>query len=448
VVVALFAGAAAARAAARPNVLVIVTDDQRGGLSVMPFTRKWFGLAGVSYPRAFANTPLCCPARATIMTGRYTHNHGVLNNRVGGNLDQNTTIQKALRDAGYRTAIVGKFLNRWDLSVPPPNFDRWSLVSNVLSGEVFTNDYYYGGLWNVNGALRNVPTYSTRFIGSRAVSFLRAQEADDATPWYLYVAPPAPHLPATPESAYAYAPVDFWPGNPATEERNLSDKPPWWQTRAISESRGRRLRTREYRALMSVDDMVERISNALANLGEGRSTLVFFISDNGYAWGEHGRKGKTLPYPASVKVPMFLRWPRHVPAGTVDRRLVGHVDVTPTIRAAVGLPDDRAHPLDGRSLLDRTWQRDRILLEYFRTPESSTPPWASTWTSEYQYTEYYDRTTGALAFRELYDLIGDPWQLNNLYADASSANDPSDEVSAALSATLAQDRACVGVSCP
>jgi arylsulfatase A-like enzyme len=441
-------GVAPAAAATRPNVLVIVTDDQRAGLSVMPFTTRWLRDGGTRYPRAFANTPLCCPARASIMTGLYAHNHGVLSNQSADQLDQDATIQKALHDAGYRTALVGKFLNQWELSTSPPNFDRFAIISNKLNGQLFGNDYYNGGLWNVNGAMRVVDEYSTRFVGRRAVSFLKAQEAQDPTPWFLFVAPAAPHLPARPEPIYAEAPIAFWPGNPATEELDLSDKPPWWQVAAISETHGRLVREQQYRALMSVDDLVERLAGTLRSLEETRRTLVLYVSDNGFAWGEHGRRGKTLPYAESVKVPMFIRWPGHIPSSSIDRRLVAHVDITPTIRAAVGLPADPAHPPDGRSLFDPNWERDRLLLEFFPTADSMTPQWASTWTPGYQYTEYYEADTGVVSFRELYDLAADRWQLDNLYGDAVPENDPSTEDTAALSATLARDHACAGVSCP
>jgi arylsulfatase A-like enzyme len=415
---------------------------------VMPFVRTWFGAGGTRYPHAFANTPLCCPARASIMTGRYAHNHGVRSNQSALSLDQDTTIQKALHDAGYRTALVGKFLNQWDLSTPPPNFDRWTLLSNVLDGVRFDNPQYYGATWNVDGALREVETYSTRFIGKRAVRFLEDQEAQDGVPWLLYVAPSAPHLPATAEATYADAPVRFWPGNPATAERDLSDKPPGWRRRQISLKEGRALRESQYRTLMSVDDLVERIAHKLNALDEGRSTLAFFVSDNGFLWGDHGRKGKTYPYNDSVGIPFYLRWPGHVPKGGTDRRLVALVDIAPTIRTAAGLAPNPVPAMDGRSLLDSAWHRDRLLLEYFPSADSRTREWASTWTRRFQYTEYYAPDTGEVTFREFYDLVADPWQLENLYGDGDPANDPSPQETEELSATLAEDRACAGSACP
>jgi arylsulfatase A-like enzyme len=435
-----------AQAAGEPNILVILTDDQRAGMEAMPFTSRWFR-GGTRYTNAFANTPLCCPARASIMTGRYAHNTGVINNQSVDNLDHDTTIQKRLRDAGYRTGLVGKFLNRWELTAAPPYFDYWAVFSNRLDGQVISTSGYYGDLWNVHGNVVHVDGNSTRFIGRKAAQFLDAREAEDDAPWMLFVTPIAPHTPAIPEPKYVDAVVAPWRGNPATAETDLSDKPPWWQRRSFSLRKGRELRARQFRTLMSVDDVVERIAKKLAALDEGRSTLAFFMSDNGFLWSDHGRRGKTFPYEGSVKVPMFLRWPGHVARETVDARLVAHVDVAPTIAAAAGVPPGPT-PTDGRSLLDLAWSRSRLLLEFFPTSDSVTPGWASTWTGATQYTEYYAADSGDVTFRELYDLAADRWQLDNLYADARPGNDPSPDDTAAMSATLAQDRVCAGPTCP
>ncbi|MBA3429894.1 MAG: sulfatase-like hydrolase/transferase, partial [Actinobacteria bacterium] len=116
-----------AQASARPNILIILTDDQRatGTMWVMPKTRAIFGSGGTRYNNAVATTPLCCPSRASIFSGRYAHNHGVVSNASAGALNQDLTIQAQLRRAGYRTAVAGKFLNGFPSS--PPHFDRWAV---------------------------------------------------------------------------------------------------------------------------------------------------------------------------------------------------------------------------------------------------------------------------------------------------------------------------------
>jgi arylsulfatase A-like enzyme len=114
-------------ATGRPNVLIIVTDDQRGGLGVMPATRTWLKKGGTKFDNAFVTTPLCCPSRASIFTGRYTHNHHVYSNDgEGPSLIQESTLQYYLQQAGYETALYGKYLNGWDISHPPPYFDKYA----------------------------------------------------------------------------------------------------------------------------------------------------------------------------------------------------------------------------------------------------------------------------------------------------------------------------------
>src|SRR5918997_6132814 len=149
---------AQARVQSRPNILIIITDDQRRStIRHMPKTRRWFARGGRHFLRAYATTPLCCPSRASIFTGRYAHNHGVENNALAQTLDQRTTIQRYLQRAGYHTALIGRYLNRWPLEEDPPYFDEWAYFSSSLG-------HYYGGRWNVNGRVGTVPGYSTDYI--------------------------------------------------------------------------------------------------------------------------------------------------------------------------------------------------------------------------------------------------------------------------------------------
>jgi arylsulfatase A-like enzyme len=425
-----------------PNILLIVTDDQRaeGTLDVMPKTRYWFEQGGTRFSNGFATTTLCCPGRGSIFTGRYAHNHGIRTN--GGwdviqRLDQSSTLQRYLQQAGYRTALFGKYFYSWNLSVPPPYIDEWALFRGG----------YQNSFFNVNGTGQRVP-YSTDFISERAVQFLQDTEAQDQEPWFLFVGTQAPHLMPQPEPGYALAPVPPWAGDPAVFEVDRTDKPPW--VGAYNPSYGDTfpdvlgIRQQQLRTLMSVDDLVGTTFDMLTALGEDRDTLAFFLSDNGYMWGDHSLGAeKRFPYTPSVQIPFLMRWPRHVAPGATDPRLVANVDVVPTVLGAAGLSSDPAFPLDGRSLL-APQARDRLLLEYWRSPDGGPPGWASVRTTTYQYIEWYSDAGGALAFQEYYDLIADPWQLQNLLADADPANDPD---VAALSAQLTSDRACAGRSC-
>jgi arylsulfatase A-like enzyme len=429
-----------AGATSRPNVLIIVTDDQREGFRVMPQARHWLKKGGTYFDNAFVTTPLCCPSRASIFTGRYTHNHHVTSNDgEDGNLVQQSTLQYYLRRAGYETALFGKYLNAWDITQPPPYFDRYALTVR--------SHFYADGTWNVNGTVKTIPDYNSVYIGRKARRFLHGAGARNQ-PWFLYLATAAPHGPFTPEAKYANAPVPRWRGNPAVFEKDRSDKPNYVQRSHSRLTYGRATRKAQFRTLMSVDDMVGRVFKTLNNLGELDNTLVIFISDNGLMWGEHGLKGKGIPYDQAIKVPMLARWPGHFLPHATDDRIVANVDIAPTVLEATGISPDPQYPIDGRNLLGTSSHRRRLLTEHFppgHHPSGNWDWWASTRTKTYKYTEYYEPDGTTVKFREYYDLTTDPWELNNLLGDATTSNDP--DVTA-LSQQLANDRACQGTSGP
>ncbi len=461
----------------KPNVLIIVTDDQREGLEVMPKTLAWFGQgrlpntpgrgererreasqearpfggsggrsfvpdppdprlwlmpktiawlrgAGTLFTNAFTPTPLCCPARASIFTGRYAHNHGVRTNPKGGLIDRKTTMQHYLHDAGYRTGLYGKYLQGWPIERPPPDFDRYAMLKFCSCPRD-----YGGGSWNVQGSVQRVNEYVTSFIGRNAVSFL---DSSRSAPWFLYLAVPNPHPPFVPEPKYAGAAVPPWHPGEGVFEADRSDKPPYVQARHGNPNGGRASRLRQFRTLMSVDDMIDRILEQLARTGQLDRTLVLFTSDNGYMWGEHGWIDKRVPYTESIRVPLLAHWPQGILMGPEDQRLVSSVDIAPTVlRLARVRP---AHELDGRSLLG-DYVRKRILTEYWNEG-LAIPSWASIRTREGQYVEYYD-SGGRVTFTEYYDLLRDPAQLENLRRPPSRWREQ-----------LEADRACVGRACP
>jgi arylsulfatase A-like enzyme len=423
-----------------PNILVIVTDDQRATetLDVMPKTLQWFGLGGTTFTDAYAATPLCCPARAAIMTGRFNHNNGVLDNGDQARLDHQSTIQRYLRERGYLTAMVGKFLNGWPLEQDPPHFDRWA----VMHGSYYDTDF------NVNGTVQTIPRYTTDVVAERATVLIDGFfEASDARPWYLYLTPFAPHGPWIAEGGrpsddddYRNVNVGPWAGNPAVLETDESDKPEYVRNDDQTMQEGQSNRQGQLRSLLSVDDMVDDVFRALEARGE-QNTLAFYLSDNGFFWSEHGLDGKNQPYEQSIGIPFLARWPGHIAAGATDVRPVANVDVVATIMAAVGFGPDPQYPIDGRSILDPAARR-KMLTESW--PLGSRGPWASTRTPSYQYIEYYDDTSGAVDFREYYDLTADPWQLTNLFADGNPRNDP---WARSLSEELAGLRTCVGNNC-
>ena len=415
--------------AQRPNVLFIVTDDQRHGMEALPSTHALFAEQGRRYPNGFVTTPLCCPARASIMTGRYAHNHGIKHNGWYPTISYHDMLQAELQKAGYRTALFGKYLNAWPLADAPPNFDEFAVAR---SG-------YEDTTWNVNGTVDTVPGYNAHLIGDFAVNFIQEQ-GRGTKPWFLMLNPYAPHAPFIPESAYAAAPVSRARATDAALEQDLSDKPGWIRNHGGQwDPDGKSVRRQQLRTLMSIDDLVERVMTALEETGQ-QDTIAVFTSDNGYLWGEHGYIGKGVPYTEAVRVPFYIRWPGHIAPGSVDRRLAANIDLAPTVLNVLGLP---AGERDGRDLFDTTSKRNRMHLEYWCNTRACHR-WASTRTKSHQYVEHYD-ADGNVTFREYYDLRADPSQLRNLLRDGKQSNNPA---VAPLSAQLQADRSCQGAACP
>jgi arylsulfatase A-like enzyme len=484
----------------RPNILFIVTDDQRsdGTLrsDVMPETLKWFrdGATGIDggtqFDNAYVTSPLCCPSRSSIFSGLYAHNHGIRSNNEtqSEHLDQQTTLQKYLKDDGYQTGIYGKYLNAWRLPRNPPYFDKWGTYEENPYGATADNP---SGTFPVNqdGTMQSYNEYTVDYVDRKAQEFLQNAAADPTRPWFLYLAPNAPHEPASPPVRYSEAnlPRSQLPDPPKDNSRNetdLSDKPPVVRTAQdtrqifdqINPSTGQvaeGLSTKVARSLRSVDDLVRDVMEKLQALGEDQNTLAVFTSDNGYMWREHGvasseryvdpqnpvpqpvgvgLSSKGHPYIEATKVPLFLRWPANpnVVKHFVDHRLVANIDLAPSVMDAIGVTPSQ--PMDGTSLIapraiGSEW-RNRLLLEHIGAPGNI---WASTVTTDYQYVEYYNADgispllDGGNPVREYYDLNSDPYEMTNLLQDGNPANDPN---VSALSEQLKRDRFCVGSECP
>lgn len=424
----------------RPNVLIVITDDQRpsGTMGVMPRTRHWFADGGTHYVNAVATTPTCCPSRASIMTGLYAHNHGVHTSERGQaeNMDQQLTLQRYLRRDGYRTGIFGKYLNAWPRKIDPPWFDDWAILSDS------TSRAYFNGRWNVNGEVGRLKGYSTRVIERKALKFVDASEADDDQPWLLYLSTMSPHLPATPHPLDRGIDVPPFHKTPAMLEEDRSDKPSEVRQQEVDWKEVREWRRKQLRSLMSVDEMVGAVFRRLQRTDEARDTLAIYMSDNGFLWGEHGLGQKIRPYEESAEVPFYVRWPGHVAGGATDERLIANIDISPTVMAAAG--SETGHEYDGRSFLDG--EHGRVLLEQWKRPDRSVPNWAATRTNRFLYVEYYAEDRLVPAYREYYDLVEDPWELENLLGDVDPANDPPD--AAELSLQLHRDVVCAGRSGP
>jgi arylsulfatase A-like enzyme len=382
----------AAPARPPPNVLLVITDDQRDGeesMSVMPQARRQFAQGGTEFSHAYATTPLCCPSRASIFTGQYVHNHGVTSN--GGDLGRaELTWQRHLDEAGYETALYGKYLNSWwtrGRRNRIPHFDHSWLGYNRNHGK------------NARAA--------ERFLAERAVGFLKRAERDDPRPWAMVLATRSPHAPYKYPKRFRSQVGDFQP-RPSVHD-DLSDKPatvrraahgPRWRIRHGDTPRS--VYTGQLRELMAVDEMVGEVFERLRGLSEDQRTLAIMVSDNGLFWGEHSLPGKGFPYREAIEVPLYVRWPGRVAAGAVDRRLVANIDVAPTIMDAARVAPH--YEPDGRSLVDRGWARSGLLLE------GPGLRWRSYLTAGQQYVRW------AKGFREYYDLRRDPFQEHNALA--------------------------------
>jgi arylsulfatase A-like enzyme len=426
------------RSADRPNILLIVTDDQRfDTLDSMPAVGKWFVDGGVNFSSAYTTTPLCCPSRASILTGRYVHNHGIDDNLEDADrlqAVQRHTIQAALDKAGYRTGLFGKLFNNWPNELDPSYFDRWATTPFVT---------YTGDDWNVNGVVRPVHQNSVSYLGHLFLDFVSKGEQRDRQPWFALVGFMAPHLPITLEDRYASVDVPPVEMTAARREVDRTDKPSYVQRNPL---KGERViddrRVVALRSLRAVDDQIDRMMRRLEELGELDNTLAILTSDNGYLWGEHGLFQKSVPYQETVHVPMTARWPGHIEPGITDDRLVGLLDVAPTIRAAAQLmlPAE----LDGVDLLRDGRGRERLLLEFRKLEGEHVPSWSAIVTRSWIFVEYRS-VGGRLIAREYYDLAKDPEQLVNLFKDGDRTNDPD---ARALSSDLRSMMDCAGVTCP
>ncbi|MGZ8630943.1 MAG: sulfatase family protein, partial [Actinomycetota bacterium] len=411
----LFGATRPPRAAGRPNVVLIVTDDQRWDtLSRMPGVRRVLGDPGVTFENAFVSNSLCCPSRASILTGAYSHTTGVYTNggRYGFQaFDDDSTVATWLHDAGYRTALVGKYFNgAWPYTFVPPGWDHWATFRG-------SHSLYFDYDMSIDGRLRSFGSdpsdYSTSVLGGLADRFIRG--TDPADPLFLMLTPFAPHSPSTPAPGDRGAVVPGWQPGPNLPERNVSDKPAY--IRALdprsSDRKARERWARQVMTLRAVDEMVLRVAQALRDTGRLDDTLIVFTSDNGFALGEHRWTYKLTPYEESIRVPMVMRYDP-ITGGETSPALALNVDLAPTIADLAGI---EAPGADGRSLMpvlsgETRTVRNAFPIEHAQYREASGRPDPPTYcgvrTQRYTFVHY---VTGE---EELYDLGRDPFQLRNL----------------------------------
>jgi N-acetylglucosamine-6-sulfatase len=454
---------AAAPAAARPNVVVLMTDDQtQASLQYMTQTNGLLAAQGTRFDQAIASFPLCCPSRSTFLTGQYAHNHGVLHNAgpFGGfaAFEGANSLPVWLQQAGYRTIHVGRYLNGYRAEDGvPPGWSDWH-------GMPHANAFNYTS-WEVNedGDLESYPDldhpgeYQTDFLARRAGELIEDAAPGDQ-PFFLELWFAAPHSSRGPRDpgdplgirtptpaprhndAFAGASMPRWPN---FDEASMYDKPQVVADRprftpekeaAIEENWRQELET-----LLSVDEAVAHLVNVLARTGELDNTLIVYTSDNGFMHGEHRALAeKVLPYEPSIRLPLIMRGPG-VPRGRVDNRLVANIDVPATILDETDVFPGRVQ--DGRSLLpllaDRgaEWGRD-ILIEN-GNGANGVPAYRGIRNYRYLYVEH--NTTGEY---ELYDLVKDPFELAS-----KDGAEKYETVQRDLRASLRSLKRCAGSGC-
>jgi N-acetylglucosamine-6-sulfatase len=503
--------------AAQPNIVYILADDldvttseyweratSAGKDDPLKKTRALIKDKGMTFTGAFAPTPICCPARSTILSGKLGHNTGVLTNagdKGGWKTFQKTgseakTMAVWLKNAGYRTALIGKYLNGIDKEPKyiPPGWSEWYGMANKGLSEYYGYNYNMSENSNVDGTTPNPVNgqkeatvvhygrtdsdYSTDVIARKTVDFINRAEANDDQPFFIYVAPTAPHLPLRPArrhfiNPYSVAPV---PKRPNFMEADLSDKPAWMIATSparLAISPAWTLIDYPFRqgSLYALDDLVESVVKTLIAKGEIDNTYIIFTSDNGYNLGAHGLIHKMVPYEESIRVPLVIRGPG-IAAGSTRSQMILETDIAPTVAQWAGLPipDD----VDGRALQPllgstppSTWRTD-FLMQYYSDgkfangvseelpPEfaylagQDVPTYSALRNDRYKYvmwTRPFALKKDAHAY-ELYDLQKDPYELDNLLTPIRPLRALQNKaLAASMKARMDQLLVCKGASC-
>lgn len=334
----------------------------------------------ITYTRNFANEARCCPSRAAMLTGQYSHHHGLDGNGRWKFFDDKQTIATWLKEAGYRTGFIGKYFIGWPRGKRSPGWDLWERLRSTIDNDI-----------------------------AKAAGFIDSSTQSDE-PFFLLMSFTAPHAVARPRR---YTDITPWvPDDPPNyNEADVSDKPAVIRKLRLSpqlESKWRKERLNSQRELMMIDDGIQALLDQLNASGELDNTIVIFTADNGFSWGSHRYMYKHLPYEECSNVPTMIRWPG-LGENRNESRLISNVDIAPTIVELAGARATRQ--MDGRSLAslvqspNQHWheavlmQREKgKIVERFRGIR--VPGW--------MYAEYGNGD------RELYDLEQDPYEMTNL----------------------------------
>src|SRR5919109_2953781 len=431
-----------------PNVVFILTDDMAlYDLEFMPKVKKLLTEEGTTFSNYFVTNSQCCPSRSSILRGQYVHNHGVESNQAGfrrfyelGN--ESSTIATWLNAAGYLTGYMGKYLNGYPdgsrKTHVPAGWSEWH--AGVGDGGYKQFDYSL----NENGKIveygRAEGDYLTDVISRKATAFIRHAVAQKQ-PFFLHLAPFAPHAPATAAPRHrALFQEAMAPRTASFNEKSVASKPAFVRAQRLLNKRQIEAMDRVYRkrlqSLQAIDDLVENVVETLHQTGELHSTYIVFSSDNGYHLGQHRLlPGKQTAYEEDIRVPLVVRGP-NVPARRSVHHLAVETDLAPTFAewASVIPPefvDGRSlEPLLKKSLPALAEWRQGILIEHQTAPESfiswfehqlfqtkkkpQLTAYQAVRSTRYLFVRYQSRE------REFYDLVNDPNQLRNIAAEVDA----------------------------
>ncbi len=411
--------------AAPKNVVFILSDDHRYDfMGFMPESPDFLqtpsldkmAREGMHLKNAFVTTSLCSPSRASILTGRYAHHHGIVDNTSP--IPEGTTFFPAdLQRAGYQTAFIGKWHMGEVDDLPQPGFDRW--VSFRGQGR------YRDPLLNVDGKKIQHEGYTTDLLTDYAIDWLKERESDQ--PFFLYLSHKAVHAEFQPAERHdgQYEQVKIpYPDSMDNNERNYVGKPAWVRAQrdswhGVDYAYHGDLQFDEFyrdyaETLLGVDESVGRVMTYLEEHDLAEDTLVIYMGDNGFLLGEHGLIDKRNAYEESIRVPMLAWAPGTIAANHASEKLVRNIDVAPTILALAGAETDVA--MDGESFLpllegsETLGDREFLYEYYWEHAFPHTPTTFALRGGRYKYIYYH----GIWDKNELYDLKTDPREQHNL----------------------------------
>lgn len=447
----------------RPNLLLVTADDAApGDIAFMPKLQRHVADRGVTVANGLAPTPICVPARASLITGQYAHNHQALTiEGEGGGFEafaDEDTLPVWLQEAGYDTMFVGKYLNGYgedDQTYVPPGWTDWQATVDPSTYNFAKPEI------NDNGVVSEREQYSTDLLRDLSIEQVRDPARRDR-PWYMWVNYVAPHtghpqqdddplrtdpdsdrrlkttVPA-PEHENTFSDQDL-PATPDMFEDETSDKAVARVTWARWDERDRALLREAYQqrleALQSVDQAIADTVDALRETGQLENTWVVFTGDNGYASGEHNLTGKLWHFSPILRIPVVIRGPGLPPGGTVPTP-VTNADIATTFASLAGATPGR--PQDGVDVTPylRTGADTRVVpIEGYKVKGGTKPlydgVWAGPWT--------YVRTPGRR--EELYNRDLDPWELSSVADDPRFAGQLRE-----LRRLTKEQRDCAGETC-